>query len=258
MKRIGILTAALALSIALVGGSVWADDGEQPSTHGWNIGTQYDANTGTVTLLLSIDNPTQVANYDGLVTKSWGSATDESKWIDLGGGSKLCTLDLGLDGDPRVMLNFSVVAGTADTTFSIVSNLLGFTTLNPAEGTATAAVTVTDNDGNGATGTGLYTGDKFYSSIYNGSTVFGNLVGSPVTAAGWASSTGSGNVPAWQGMGSVSSMQAGFNFRLSANDGASGTSNFVVRSVVPEPGSIAALLAGVLGIGGAMIRRKKA
>src|SRR5262245_3426116 len=52
--------------------------------------------------------------------------------------------------DPVVQLNFSVISGSIDTTFTISSPLLSFAAINPASARASAGVTVTDTDGTGA------------------------------------------------------------------------------------------------------------
>jgi MYXO-CTERM domain-containing protein len=159
--------------------------------------------------------------------------------------------------DPVVQLNFSVSAGTLDTSFVISSPLLSFPTINQAEGRATAGVTVTDTDGNGATLSGgrspLYT--SRYNGLVPGGTLFTNLIAGPVTAAAFDSATDSESFPGGGAFapiaGPVSDMSARFAFTLSANDEASGTSSYEIREV-PAPGAVA-----LLGLGGLIAARRR-
>jgi hypothetical protein len=246
MKKCLFMLLLIAALIA-VASFASADDDGAPSTQGWALQHQQEGNNVAITL--SIDNAQQLTSYNGIVQKKWMN-------IDLGNGAFIEELVLGLDGDPRVILNFAVLAGNADTTFTITSAGLSFSSINPAQGTATAAVTVTDNNGNGAVGTGLLSSGTFYEASYNNGANFAYLVNGPVNAAAWVSSTGNGNQP-WQNMGSVYQMQSQFQFSLTAGDGASGTSSYVVLPPVPEPSSMAALAMGMIGFAGTAIRRRK-
>lgn len=158
--------------------------------------------------------------------------------------------------DPVVQLNFSVVAGSLDTTFTITSPLLSFAALDPATGRATAGVSVTDTDGNGAT---MSTdGDpSLYTSRYNGAvpggTLFADLLDGPVTAPAFDSATDSESFPGG-GLfapiaGPVSDMSARFRFELTANDEASGTSSY---EIIPAPGAVA-----LIGLGGLLAGRRR-
>ena len=83
---------------------------------------------------------------------------------------------------------------------------------------------------------------------YNGGTVFSQLVPG-FTVGPLGSSASSQNSGLQTITGSVSSIQSFFDFTLSANDEASGTSNF---AVTPEPSSLVLLLgAAVMGLLGA-------
>lgn len=156
-------------------------------------------------------------------------------------------LSVFLDSDPTVSLNFAVIAGATTTTFTISSPVVSFGALSNPQAFATAAVTLTDNDGNGATFSGLYPGTESYQALYNGaSSLFASLV--PTFSVGPNDSnissqrfpvTGTVTIP-----GSVTDIQSQFNFTLTANDEASGTSRF---NVVPEPSSL--LLAALGGLG---------
>lgn len=171
-------------------------------------------------------------------------------------GALLATLDganVVYVADPIIGLNFAVTSGASATTFTISSALLSFPTINPAEGQASAGMTVTDMDGNGATATGSLAGGKSYGAYYNGfqTVSFRNLVSS-ISVGPNGTATGSesyGFVP----LGSVSDMSSVWDFTLSAHDSAAGTSRYEVRPV-PEPASLVAL---ALGAASLLRRRRK-
>lgn len=248
----------LALVLAAVLAAVPAASNGPPSTAGWKANVSFANGRANVDLV--IDNLPDLLAYPGSVSKMWGNplSNNHSDHIPIPGegGAWLRGLELVLDADPQVKLNFWVEAGAQALPFSITSNLL---TLNPisGEGTATAAVTLTDTDGNGATATGLFAGDRFYEAYYSGGGLFGQLVAGTITAPAYGSTTASQAIPPWQAMGSVSDMQSKFNFLLSANDLASGTSNFVVQEVIPEPAGFIALLSGLVGLASVVTRRRR-
>jgi hypothetical protein len=158
------------------------------------------------------------------------------------------TLNLGLDGDPQVLLNFSMTAGPAPTLFSVSTGLVLFAPINNPLAFATAAITVTDNNSNGGTATGTFPGSKAYQASYNGGSTFANLV-SPVVAPLDDSATGSERLPAVGSVvipGVVTSINAEYSFLLTAADSASGTSRFNV--IVPEPSTIVLALAGLAAL----------
>lgn len=231
-----------------------------PSTDGWTLTPVVDGNN--VSLQLGIDNAAALAGYQGMLTRTWGDPTlsDSSKYITLGdSGAVLRYFKMGFDGDPVVTLEFDYQAGPAGSTFLVSSALLPFAAITNPIGTATAAVTVTDTDGNGATATGLYQNGAFYNARYNTATSgqdFAFLVGGPITAQPYLSNTLSQTTsPLWQPIsGPVSDMQTFFSFSLTANDSASGTSSF---TVVPEPGSMVAMLTGLIGLAGIIQRRRR-
>lgn len=158
----------------------------------------------------------------------------------------LATIDgmaISVRADPLIELGFAVTAGKNDTSFSFSSEVL---TIEPglinAEAWAAASVTV----GMGDTLTGGYD-LKAYRSLYNGSTVFADLV-DPATWPGGSEFTASQAIP-----GVVTSMQAKWQFILSAEGIASGSSNFeITGDVIPEPASIL-----LLGLGGLALLRKR-
>ncbi len=154
-----------------------------------------------------------------------------------------------LIADPVVSIGFSVQAGGADTNFSITTALLSFPAINNPIGNASGSVTVTDFDGNGATIAGI-SGAPIFEWDYNGfvptGTNFANFVNG--TAAGaFQSATDSANLGPVAVAGNVSDISGAVNFRLSANDLASGTGVFVIE--IPTPGALGlASIAGLLAI----------
>ena len=159
--------------------------------------------------------------------------------------------------DPTAMLIFAVQAGSSDTTFNFSSGPVSFSTITNGMAYASAGVTLT-GDSNGATITGLF-GGKCYQARYNASnTVFTNLVNSFSTPVDSTSTASERNPVAGrvQIAGAVDSIQSQFNFTLSANDTASGTSRFDIIPI-PEPGSLLALGGGLIGLIGFNVRRKR-
>jgi hypothetical protein len=158
------------------------------------------------------------------------------------------SLDVMLNGDPGVSLGFFVTANAAPTHITVTSSTVTFGAISNPLAFATAGITVTDNDSDGANVTGLYPANLAYQANYNGSSVFANLV-SPISAAIDSSTTISARSPSTGFStiaGAVSSIQTQFDFMLSANDSASGTSRFTV--VVPEPSSVVLALLGAAAL----------
>lgn len=151
---------------------------------------------------------------------------------------------------PQVSLNFLVIAGQVETAFSISSDVLMFDPIPGALGRASAGITVTDLNGNGVSLTGGHgNATKAFRAVVNpadDTTLFSHLVDN-VTLGSGASVTSSGIFPLPIGtysaasqesllLGTVSSMQSDFSFRLSAFDVAAGTSVFDLT--IPEPSTI--------------------
>jgi hypothetical protein len=165
-------------------------------------------------------------------------------------------LDAFLDSDPQANVTFGVMAGTSDTTFTLSSGLVSFAPITNARGRASASISLTDLNGNGATLTGLGSGGSRYRANYNGAvpggTAFTNLLTGTETAGSFASATFNDSTPGGPGFipiaGTVTDMSAQYNFTLSANDSASGTSVFVI---VPSAGT-----AGLLAMAGLVAFRR--
>ena len=152
-------------------------------------------------------------------------------------------LSIAVKADPLLELGFAVTAGDSATSFSFSSQVL---TIDPglinAEAFAAASVTV----GLGDTLTGGYALEA-YRSLYNGSTIFTDLVDTPVGWPGGSEFVASQPIP-----GTVTSMQAKWQFILTAEGIASGSSNFeITGDVIPEPASIL-----LLGLGSLALLRK--
>ena len=259
MRYLGILAALLLVSAS---GLVCA--GSAPlSTDGWTLTPVICGST--IQLVLGIDNGAGLADYTGTMSKTWGDPTlsDPTQFIALGdSGAVLKALTVTLDGDPQISVKFSVAAGSTDQHFEVSpASPLSFTTMSNAKGTATSAITVTDLDGNGASASGSLINDCFYRAVCNeGSTPMDlcYLIPGTVTATPYSSNVSSANMPPWQAInGPISDIWAEFSFSLSANDSASGTSSFTILAV-PEPGSVLAMLMGLIGMTGFVARRKRA
>jgi hypothetical protein len=141
--------------------------------------------------------------------------------------------------DPIIGLIFAVQAGPVPTQFIIASGLLLFPTMS-AEGRATAGYSLTDFDGDGASLDGI--GDPAgaggaYLAQYNGfaltlsGTTFAEFIPS-MSAGSFSSSTVNDALPALGFLpivDPVSDMSVLISFELSANDLASGTTNYIIQ-----------------------------
>ena len=206
-------------------------------------------------------------------TASWNATIDQGSWVapgvfqwstagvDLmdGDGDIIASLgatNLTMVQDPVVALGFHIQAGAADTLFTFGSGLLGFPGINGATGYASTGITLTDSDGDGSTsmvGAGGAAGTNCWQANYNGlapaGTIFAEFLPGLSVAVPGDSETSDANTGAFLPIpGTVSAMSVAYNFVLSANDSASGTSVF---NVVPEPATLALLAGGLL-----LIRRR--
>lgn len=201
-------------------------DDEEPGMHSWSLPTEI--------VLTSTQSGVELATVKGLSVEYWD--------------------------DPQVRLNFNVIAGAADTSFTINSSKVAIGLTNPYA-YASASVTLTDGiAGGGATLTGQYAGGMMYEARYNdGASKYTNLlVCNPLTAPANFTSTLSDRYPGPVSStdrtvigGSVTNAQAQVSFLLSAGDQANGTSRFDV-SATPEPATLA-----LLALGGLVMRSRR-
>ncbi len=187
--------------------------------------------------------PTSELSYNPQLQRwTWSLAAP----VDITNGSgdviaQLTSANVVYRGDPQIAFGFSATAGSSTTTFVIASSLISFPTIPAAEALASAGLTLTDGDGTGGTLLGLHSAGGAYLAEYNGGTDFAELVG-PLYAPAGGSVSDSDNVPLTPLGVSVSSMNSWYYFSVTANDLASGTSNY---QVTPEPGMLGLLVVGL-------------
>ena len=165
-------------------------------------------------------------------------------------------LSCSMLSDPAVFLDFSVHA-VATGNFTFDSGVLSFPTIAVPAAFATAAMTLTA-DGSTATLTGNFAGGHSYEATYNGGTVFADL-DSTFTSPPDTSAVETERFPA---VGTtpigvpVSSMRAQWDFNLTANDDASGTSRYDIEPV-PDASTLMLAFAGVVPLAGCLVRRRR-
>lgn len=205
------------------------------------LGGDTGSTEGYVTICTDIDWDEVLANPDEEYT--WWMPNPLTVTANNDSGEILAVLDdisVSIKADPVIELGFAVTAGDDDTSFSFSTPLLTFDPMVNPQARALASVTVGPDD--------TITTDGFdlmaYRAYYNDTSVFADLVVTPVVYPGGNDSTG------WQQiLGTVTSMQAKWRFTVTAEGIASGTSYY---EIIPEPATIA-----LLGFGSLVLLRKR-
>jgi len=162
--------------------------------------------------------------------------------------------------DPDVTLSFNVFAGSVETTFTVTSATVSFSSMAGAQGRASGSLSITDLNGDGVTLHHSAGSAGAFTAYFNGAppsgTVFHNLFASPITTAiSGDTVTASEDFPGGGAFspipGTVTNISSQFQFTLSPNDMASGTSVFTIQPI-PSPGAIA-----LLGLGGLVALRRQ-
>jgi hypothetical protein len=178
-------------------------------------------------------------------------------------GTQIAVLDqaeLVGHNDPSVSLSFNVFSGAIETTFNVVAATVSFASIPNAQGRASGSVSITDLNGDGVTMHAVSGAGGMYGAFYNGSppggTDFRDLFAAALTTPIPGNTmTASQDFPgggAFQNItGAVFSISSRFQFTLSPNDMASGTSVFTVQPV-PSPGAIA-----LLGLSGLVVVHRR-
>ena len=227
-----VVAAPLAASASFDGPALTVTATNSFGTGSWAVSLdEFRFNSANDSYVWSLNGPVDIKNQSGDVIATLGGA------------------NAYYQEDPVIALGFLVQAGASDTHFTINSSLLSFSTINPAQGQVSAGTSLTDVDGDGAK---IDAGGKLYGAYTNGflTNLFQGLVdGSNAGSGGTATTNESfGFSPI---AGGVSDMSSRWDFTLSANDMASGTSRY---EVVPEPVTLVAFGLAAL----ALKRRKQA
>jgi hypothetical protein len=254
----------LLVGVVAIGLSAGAASADILSSYGFQITGTSSAGSDTWT----VDANDLIPSGDGY---TWTLTSDVE--LRAPGGELIGTLesDNGTTGvtivnDPVLGLNFNVTAGPLGGSFTISAPVLGFAPISPAEGRASAGITVTDLNGNGLSRLGDFAGlTKSYEAVTNGivgggGTLFADLVSNagsaiPFDTVAMSEAFPAGGPPFFSPIaGAVSSMHAEFQFDLGPSDNAAGTSVFVVQ-LVPEPVTATMLVLGGVGV---LVRRRRA
>ena len=150
------------------------------------------------------------------------------------GNAAIESLELRINSDPEVDIEFGVRANSSATTFSILSDVVTFSPLVNPTASASAGIVLTDRSSAGATITGLFPGGKTHQARYNGSAVFANLLSGFSIPGGTLAEEEAQPLSGSQIINdTLTSIESEFYFTLSASDSASGTSTFEVVPLRP-------------------------
>ncbi|MGE3182911.1 MAG: hypothetical protein AB7N71_14865 [Phycisphaerae bacterium] len=234
--RLGLCLAALTVPCAALGDGMGISD---PA-----LVVQASNASGTGSFSVGVDQLTETAPGQYSFVQLTPIQIEDTQSGDF--VATLTNATLFLVPDPQIGIGFAVQAGSSDTVFTITSALLSFPALMNQTGEASAALTLTDVGGNGALLTGNGPSGNSYAAQYNGVVPGGTTFASGISMLSSGGSTaGAINVLPTLIAGSVTDMSAQFSFTLSANDLASGTSNY---SITPEPATLSLLALGFLAL----------
>jgi len=169
--------------------------------------------------------------------------------VDSGSGETIAHLLFGsimMSTAGTVSHSFVLQSAGADTNFSLGSGLVNTGLLLNPEGRTSAGVTLTDTDGDGASLTGNMNGGMMFEAFYDNGAVFSNLLGGFGFGTAFDSQAIDGEFPGGDGnfasfAGPVNEIGIAWDFTLSANDSAGGTSVF---AVIPAPATGLGFLVG--------------
>jgi hypothetical protein len=169
--------------------------------------------------------------------------------VDSGTGETIARLLFGsimMSTAGTVSHSFVLQSAGVDTNFSLGSGLVNTGLLLNPEGRTSAGVTLTDTDGNGASLTGNMNGGMMFEAFYDDGAVFSNLLGGFGFGTAFGSQAIDGEFPGGDGnfaafAGPVNEIGIAWDFTLSANDSAGGTSVF---AVIPAPATGLGFLVG--------------
>ncbi len=190
----------------------------------------------------------EVLSQDVEYNPELGGWTWSDMGIVLGEVASLDQATLTILGDPQISLSFAMTAGALDTTVTISSAVLSYAPFVNPNGLASGGLTLTESNGDTATLTGLGGSGNAYVASYNTppGTVFAEFVPQLYVSQAYGSASDSGSTGWLPISDTVTSMQAQYEFTLTAADQASGTSVFVI---IPEPAGLALLALGGLVLG---------
>lgn len=180
---------------------------------------------------------------------SWLFETPAGWSATLSNGVVLTSISTEYVDDPQIFFSFGASTGGVPTTFTMSSGTLSFPSLLNPIGYASSGITLTDNGADGANVVGNQAGGMSYNSVYNGSNLFDSQQPSYGFATPHDTQTQNANLLGVVVPGFVSSMQASWDFTVSADDSVGITSTWVL---IPAPGAVS-----MLGLGGLMMARRR-